>query len=49
MTVKAKEVLDGKFWIVEDEDVRIGTLSLNEDRYMFSSVNGTKFFITSVN
>lgn len=44
MTVKAKEILNGKFWIVEDNDVRIGTLSLNEDRYMFSSTNGTTFF-----
>ena len=32
MTIKAKEVLNGKFWLVEDEGVRIGTLTINEDK-----------------
>jgi len=43
MTVKAKEVLDGKFWIVEDEGVRVGTLSLSDDQYMLSDASGTRF------
>ena len=43
MTVKAKEVLDGKFWIVEEEGARVGTLSLADDQYMLSDSNGTHF------
>jgi len=27
MTIKAKEVLDGKFWIVEDDGENVGTLT----------------------
>lgn len=44
MTLKAKPVLKDKFWIVEDEGVRIGTLTLNDDRYMFSNSRETCFF-----
>ena len=44
MTVNAKEVLNGKFWILEDHGVKIGTLSLNDERFMFSSNKGTMFF-----
>lgn len=44
MSVKAKEVLNGKFWIVEDNGVRIGTLSLDEDQYMLSDKSGTHFY-----
>ena len=44
MTVKAKSVLKDKFWIVENDGERIGTLSLNDDRYMFSSSAETCFF-----
>lgn len=44
MTIKAKSVLKDKFWIVEDEGVRIGTLTLNDDRYMFSNSKETCFF-----
>ena len=40
----AKELLKDKFWIVEDEGVRIGTLSINEDQYMLSDITGTRFF-----
>jgi len=40
----AKPILDGKFWILEDKGVRIGTLTLDEDQYMFSSKDETKFF-----
>jgi hypothetical protein len=42
--IKAKEIVKDKFWIVEDEGVRIGTLSMAEERFMFSSANGTRFF-----
>lgn len=44
MTVKAKEILKDKFWIVEDKGVRIGTLSISDDQYMLSSTEGTRFF-----
>ena len=44
MTIKTKTILKDKFWIVEDEGVRIGTLSISEDKFMFSSPEGTKYF-----
>jgi len=42
--LKAKEILKNKFWIVEDEGIRVGTLSVNEEKYMFSGPAGTKYF-----
>jgi len=44
MTIKAKPVVQNKFWIVEDNNTKIGTLSWNDDRYMFSSGSETCFF-----
>lgn len=44
MTLKAKPVLKDRFWIVEDEGQKIGTMSFNDDRYMFSSSEETCFF-----
>ena len=44
MTLKAKPVLKDKFWIIENNEERIGTMSWNDDRYMFSNSNGTCFF-----
>ena len=44
MTLKAKSILKDKFWIVENDGKRIGTMSWNEDRYMFSSQVETCFF-----
>lgn len=44
MTVKAKAILNGRFWIVEDKGKRIGTLSKNEDKYIFTNSDETKFF-----
>lgn len=44
MTLKAKPVLKDRFWIVENDDERIGTLSYNDERYMFSSTGETCFF-----
>lgn len=37
MTIKAKPVLDNKFWIVEDGGVRIGTLSRNDDGFVINA------------
>jgi hypothetical protein len=42
--INAKEILKDKFWIVEDEGVRVGTLSIAEDTFMFSDKEGTHFF-----
>jgi len=44
MTLKAKPVLKDKFWIVEDDGYRVGTMCRNEDRYMFSNFIETCFF-----
>lgn len=44
MTIKAKTILKDKFWIVEDEEKRIGTLCWDEDRYMFTDGSETCFF-----
>ena len=44
MTLKAKPVLKDKFWIIENGDQRIGTMSWNDDRYMFSNKVETCFF-----
>tara|TARA_B110000503_G_scaffold133585_1_gene211341 strand:+ start:519 stop:989 length:471 start_codon:yes stop_codon:yes gene_type:complete len=44
MTIKAKPVLKDRFWIVEQDNQKIGTMSLNDDRYMFSSQSETCFF-----
>lgn len=44
MIVNAKPVLKDKFWIVEREGVRIGTLSLNDDKYMYSNTAETCYF-----
>ena len=41
--IKAKEVLNGKFWIVEEDNQKVGTLSFNDDQYMLSDASGTKF------
>ena len=45
MSLKAKPVLEGKFWIVENDGEKIGTMSRNDDdKYMFSSRMETCFF-----
>ena len=46
MTIKAKPILKNKFWIVEKDGERIGTLSKQEDkRYMYSCSSGTDYLI----
>ena len=45
MGINAKEILKDKFWIVESEGERVGTLSINEEKqYMLSNSTGTRFF-----
>ena len=42
--IKAKPILENKFWIVEHDGQRMGTLSFDDERYMFSSKVETCFF-----
>jgi len=45
MSIKAKTVLKNKFWIVEEEGKRLGTLTVADDRYVLSSkTKGVRFF-----
>ena len=44
MTIKANTVLKNKFWIVEDDGKKVGTLSYNDERYLYSCNNETCFF-----
>ena len=44
MTVKAKELLKDKFWIVEQDGEKAGTISVADDRYVYSCHSGPKFF-----
>lgn len=44
MTIKAKSILKDKFWIVEDNEKKIGTICMDEDRYMFTDGHETCFF-----
>jgi hypothetical protein len=44
MTIKANTVLKNKFWIVEDDGKKVGTLSHNDDRFLYSCNNQTFFF-----
>lgn len=43
--LSAKEILKNKFWIVESEGEKFGTLSINdEQQIMLSNNTGTRFF-----
>jgi len=42
--INAKPVLENKFWIVEDDGVRVGTISISDDKFMLSSNNNIKYF-----
>jgi hypothetical protein len=42
--IKAKTVLKDKFWIVEDKGDKVGTLSVNDDLFVFSNGSETKVF-----
>jgi len=43
--INAKEILKNKFWIVESDGEKLGTLSVNEEKqYMLSDNKGTRFF-----
>lgn len=36
MTIKAKTVLEDKFWIIEDDGIRIGTLARDSDGFVLN-------------
>ena len=43
--INAKEILKNKFWIVESQGEKLGTISLSEEKkYMLSEATGTRFF-----
>src|SRR6056300_41967 len=46
--IKAKSVLKNKFWIMEDDGVKIDTLHKNDDdqKYMYTCDTGTTFYET---
>ena len=44
MSIKAKPVLENKFWIIEDEGVRVGTLTKDDDNFVLSSKGKVDFY-----
>ena len=49
MTIKfyAKPILENRFWILESNGEKVGTICRQEDRrYMFSCSDGTRIFDT---
>jgi hypothetical protein len=44
MITKAKPIIKDKFWIVERDGNNIGTIRVDDDRFMFSDKNGVKYF-----
>ena len=44
--MRAKTVLKDKFWIVEDGNTKVGTLSWNDEKYVLSSGSSISFFDT---
>ena len=45
MNIKAKPIVDGKFWIVEEDGEKIGTLHKKDNnKYMLSGKDGSHFF-----
>ena len=44
MSFKAKTILKNKFWIVENNGERVGTISMNDDRFMLSTGEAITFY-----
>lgn len=42
--IQAKPIIDNKFWIVLEDNQRVGTLRKNEDKFIFSNEQGVKVF-----
>ena len=43
MNIKAKTVLENKFWIVEQEGQRIGTITKQDDSFILSQKGNVSF------
>jgi len=44
MTLQAKQILQGKFWILEDAGIRIGTISKNEEGFLINTKGKVDFY-----
>tara|TARA_Y100000389_G_scaffold164233_1_gene167810 strand:+ start:1162 stop:1620 length:459 start_codon:yes stop_codon:yes gene_type:complete len=44
--MNAKEILKNKFWIVEKNGLKFGTISLNDEQYILSTPSGTQMYHT---
>ena len=45
MNIKAKPIVDGKFWLVEDNGTKVGLLHKKENnKYLLSSSTGETYF-----
>lgn len=42
--IKAKPILEDKFWIVEDEGVRVGTLTKDNNSFVLNKKGDVEFF-----
>jgi hypothetical protein len=43
MTINAKEIIDGKFWIIENQGNKVATLAYSDERYMVTDAKGSRF------
>jgi hypothetical protein len=48
MTIKTKNLLKDRFWIIENNGKPVGTVTKDEERYMFADSAQTKFFNNSL-
>lgn len=44
MTLQAKQILQDKFWILEDAGIRIGTISKNDEGFLINTKGKVDFF-----
>lgn len=42
--IQTKTILKNKFWIVEENNNKVGTLTWNDDKFVLSSKEGVSFF-----
>lgn len=48
MSIKTKNLLKDRFWIIEDNGMPVGTVTKDEERYMLANSAQTKFFNNSL-
>ena len=44
MSLQAKELIDGKFWLLEEDGKKFGTLAFNDNMFMLSDGNKASFY-----